>query len=355
MRSLTKVIFITLFGILVWSKSFGQVLIQEVPNSFNQVDTSLGIKGVGYACLSMTMLQDNLPCQPAFLTYTKEPSFTAQITAGNGYTALKTGDQLLNQHVSKEFLKSLFNENQVIEMEAVGDLFFKTKYFGAKFIPYKLNYFSVIRNSAYPTIALHAMQEKTFVFQGAHTIWNDVHLGAQARLVDRKFIHKEFTLFQVLAEDGAATLTPQEQKAVFIEPGVAYVMPIAWKPRASLLWTNLGYVDKTYEVLDTSPQPQFGVGVSPPLKYGTLEVGIDYKKVGPASDTVDQQLFYGAAYTLGATQFTGGFNSQNINGGVSFNLSSVNVGIIYTSTKTFSYGDDQNYAQSVYTQFSFQM
>jgi len=210
-----RTIAITFFFIYSAMAFASSKIISQIPNTFSQQAGHLSIKGMGYACLGILDVSDGLPCQPAFIARSEKPSFAAQVFVGNGYQALKTADEVLNKPVSREFLRSMFDENQIIEMEGSGDLIFKSKFLGARFTPYRINYLSVVRNKAYPTVSLHVMQEKSFVLQGGYEIYKGLYAGAQGRLVERKFVHEEFTIYDVLAEGGDHVLKPKEQKGLF--------------------------------------------------------------------------------------------------------------------------------------------
>jgi hypothetical protein len=329
----------------------GQVLTSEMPKAFYQYQNSLSTKTTANACSTMVTVSDSLMCNPSLIGLFDKDRFAAQVYVGNDYASINNVNKILNQTITKEALREMFTTNAIIETEASGEMSFQTKYFGARFVPYRVTFFSALRNAAYPTLALHAMQERSFSFQGGSKLFDNLHGGVELRIADRKFVHREVTLYEISAEDGADLLKPQEQKAIYVEPGLTYFFQIPWKPRVSILGRNLGTVDKQHEALRFSPQLEGGVGIAPPIRYGTLEVGVDVRR-DLEDDIISAQV--GTSYVLGAMQLLAGIGNQFLSGGVIFGYGSTRVGIAYSSTRIPGV-DENSYVQKVTTQFSFQL
>lgn len=349
MRPLIAVFLLCLIG----RSAMAQVLTQELPEGFDQNYSNLTNKGTGSASLTQTKLTDTLPKNPAYLGIRRAPKFTAQVATGNGYKAFETSNKLLNEPVSREYLKSLFSDSNVIEAEGAGELTFQANNFGARYTPIRFTYFSVMRDVSFPRIALHVMQEKAFTFQTGYKVTRGAYAGLQTRMVERRFIHKEFALYDVLLEEPGRVVQPQDQKAVYIEPGAAYFFDLPWKPRVSAVVSNTGFIDRQYEEFGYRPGVDLGLGAEAPAPYGALEFGVDAHS-SQLSQKGLEAFKLGSAYTLGATQLLFGLNSESVNGGVVFGFSSLNVGIVYSSTRIPGRGQDE-YNNTLYTQFAYQM
>jgi hypothetical protein len=112
---------------------------------------------------------------------------------------------------------------------------------------------------------------------------------------------------------------------------------------------NTGIVDQKYPILNYNPHVGVGLGVIPPLKWGVLDIDLDYKdSLGTGILTDD--LYIGASYRIGAIQAIMGANSEAFSGGLVFTMSGVQVGIVYSTTQ-FPGTSSDYFDQTVYTQF----
>lgn len=329
-------------------------LISEMSRFSNEKSANLAAKGVGYGCLTMTTIEDGLPCSAALMGQPRQSRFTAQVFLGNGYQLAKQAEQLLGGNVSQDFIRGLFAENQIMEAEANAELVFQTRYFGLSFAPYRLNYFSRVRNAVYPVVDVLAFLERNFTLQTGFGVGHGIFLGLQGRLVNRQFIQTSFSVFDLATDSEQKILKPKTQNGFLIEPSLAYFMDAAWAPRISLAVTNLGFFDQSHPEFSNNAIPQIGVGVQPPFRYGILELGLDYRD-DSRLDGWTEKFLPGASFRMGAMQLVASMNARNMNGGVLFSMNPMRVGIVYNSTRVPGTPQDAAYAQTVYTQFGFEM
>jgi hypothetical protein len=348
-------IFLALLAAVTFSENLcaQNSLYTEIPSRFTFGQLTLGAMGVAEACLTMTNLNDSLPCQPAFLAKQKKGTFIAQLAFGDSYTGLQTADHILNKNIDSNFVSSLFQQNQVISMEANSELTFIGPHFAAQFVPYQITYFSVIRDEAYPVVALHALQARSWTGATGYDLTKELSLGLSASFVQRKFIQTSFDAFEAASESGSNLLSPQTQNAFFLSPGLVYQLHVPWRPRISILGRNIGFANQYFSALDDEPEVGVGFGVTPPLRWGKLEIGLDYEAVKDPTDTVNR-LHLGASYQFGHMTILVGASQDDYSGGVMFGLDSIRAGIIYKSTN-IPFGNETDYARSIYSEFGLQI
>jgi hypothetical protein len=346
--------FALFLAMVLSSVASASTLNSEMSRFSNEKSANLAAKGVGYGCLTMTTIEDGLPCSAALMGLPRASRFTAQIFLGNGYQAARQAEQLLSGNVTQDFVKGLFAENQILEAEANAELVFQTRHFGISFAPYRLNYFSRVRNAVYPVIDVLAFLERNFTVQTGFGVGHGIYLGLQGRLVNRRFIQTSFSVFDLATDTQNKILQPKTQNGFLLEPSIAYFAGGAWSPRISAAVTNMGFYDENHPEFANVPIPQVGVGVQPPLQYGVLELGIDYRE-DARLDGISEKLLPGASFRMGAMQLVASINARNMNGGVLFSMSPMRVGIVYNSTRLPGSASDAAYAQTVYTQFGFEM
>ncbi len=341
-------------ALLAFSPVYAQnVLSTELPAKFDSLQYSLGARGVGQACLTMSNLGDSVPCQPALLAKRTKGNFMAQAAFGNSYEAIENANHLLNKDVDATFMKSMFEQNRIMEMQANGELVFLAPHFSAQFIPYQISYTSVIRNKSYPVVALHALQSRIWAVQTGWALNEEIAVGAEASFNERKFIHTEFDAFEAAAEDGERFLKPRTQNSALFEPGIIYSPNLAWRPKLSAKIEGIGHYNHHYDELQDEPGINVGIGATPPLRWGRLELGIDYRK-NPNSNYFLESLHAGVSYQFGHMTAVSGLSSTSATAGIMFGLDSIRAGIIYSSTR-IPFADDVEYAQSIYSQFGLQI
>lgn len=332
------------------------VLTSELPLLSDRTAPPLMTQSLGTACNVIAGSKASLPCNPAnayIESFEDGPSYvlSGRLFVGGEYERFKTVNQLLNGPYDEEFVQSLFAENQIIDTQLAGSLGLRTRYFSAAFTPYHLSYVSVVRNQAYPVVALRAAQERSLRAQVAGPVTPWLQAGLQTRLVERKFVQNEFSMFDAIA-DGQKVLVPKEQRLVYLEPGVSFFGAGTWAPKASVLLTNMGFADRQHEETKQAPVIDTGVGVAPPLGFGVLEVGLNYR----ASDmrpNIWDRFGFGAGYRLGLIETTLGWGNEQVNLGLMSSFWSAHVAVLFSSKRYRTDDLRDEYRSSVMTEFSF--
>ncbi|HEX4924140.1 MAG TPA: hypothetical protein VFV50_08640, partial [Bdellovibrionales bacterium] len=219
------------------------------------------------------------------------------------------------------------------------------------FTPYHLSYVSVVRNQAYPVVALRAAQERSLRVQAGGPVTPWLQAGLQTRLVDRKFVQNEFSMFEAIA-DGESVLAPKEQKLVYLEPGLTILGAGTWEPKLSAMISNMGFTDRTFEETKQSPVLDTGVGVAPPIGFGKLELGLNYRASDMRPDLWDR-FGLGADYRLGLIEATMGWGREYLNFGLMSSFWSAHVAVLFSSMKYKTADLGEASRSSVMTEFSF--
>lgn len=321
--------------------------------TFEKQSSSLITKGVAHACLTMSVIDDSLPCNPANVPFNKKPGVSVQGLLSNGYSSLEKTQKLLRGDTSAEFLNSLFAGQNVLQIEGNAEMYFVSSYVNARWIPSSIRMFTVVRNEANPTVEIFAVEEKGFTFQSGLEVLPRLYAGLQARLLDRRFIRRNFQLVSLATQQGRNTLQPKTQQAIYLEPGVTWVIEPQWKTRFSAMVMNLGTVSQSYDELPIPVEGQYGVGVSPPLEWGSLELMVDYRSLS-YEELPEEKLHFGAQYQFGAMNVFGGIDYNGTSTGLFYNIEKISAGIMFATTKLPGKNDDY-YAQTVYAQMGWQL
>jgi hypothetical protein len=210
----------------------------------------------------------------------------------------------------------------------------------------------VTRNQANPEVELSIIEEQGFTFQSGLKAVDNLYIGLQARLFERKFIRKRFKLLELATPESQDLLIPKKQTATYLEPGMSYFFKHKWKPRISLFVANLGSVSKTYEDLPAPMEAQFGFGITPPLYWGTLDLSLDYRSMSYDEDNFEK-LRLSSLYHFGSMYLSGGIDSNGASGGIFYGLANFNSGITFSTTRFTS--NDEFFTQAVYVQLGWQI
>ena len=358
-RRRTSITICLAFGIWTLAAgSFANAQSQDLAFSrnartFETQNSSLIQKGLALSCLTMLDSPDALPCNPAFTTLEKKGGLQIELQLSNGYNNLEKVRTLLSGSPNADFLNSLFANSNVLQIEAAGTLLFKSKYLNGSYTPMSVKGFAAIRNEANPDVDIYAVQSQGFEFQSGFQPYQHFYAGVQTRFENRKYIRKRFKLAELGTADGQKLLEPQAQTATYIEPSISYIAPSRWHPRATLMIANLGFVSPQTSDLPTPVQAQAGIGISPPLVWGVLELSLEYRGMN-YEETPLERLRAGALYRFGSMYLTGGVDANGLSGGVFYTIDSLNAGIIYSTTR-FVNEDQGFYTQTVYVQLGYQI
>jgi hypothetical protein len=321
--------------------------------TFELQHSTLVMKGLANACLTMTIVPDGLPCNPAMTPLNTKPSLGAEFQLSNGYSSLQNVRKILDGKVDQELVDTLFSQGKIIQVEANADIGFHSKFLSGQYTPLSVKGFSVVRNEANPDIDFYAIEETGFSFQSGYEIYNDLFAGVQIRTMNRKFIKQRFKLVVLGTQAGQDLLKPKEQSVAYLEPGFTYFLGKTWKPRVSLFVVNLGYVSKNYDELPEPPEAQLGFGISPPMAWGDLDLSFEYRSMSYEEEDL-KKLRFGAMYHFGSMYLTGGIDNNGISGGVFYGLDKVNAGIVYSTTQMINQGESF-YTQTAYVQLGWQL
>lgn len=321
--------------------------------TFELQHSTLVTKGLANACLTMPIIPDGLPCNPAMTPLKSKPSVGAELQLSNGYSSLENVRKLLNGKITQDLVDTLFSQGKIIQVEANASINFHSKYLSGQYTPLSVKGFSVVRNEANPDVDFYAIEETGLTFQTGYEVFNDLFAGVQVRAVNRKVIKQRFKLVVLGTESGQDLLKPKEQSVTYVEPGFTYFLGKAWKPRISLFFANLGYVSKKYDELPEPIEGQFGFGISPPMTWGDLDLSLEYRSMTYEERDLEK-LRFGALYHFGSMYLSGGIDSHGISGGVFYGLDKINAGITYSTTQGLNQ-ERSFYTQTVYVQLGWQL
>jgi hypothetical protein len=318
-----------------------QSAFQEIPRQFQNTELTLGSKGLNEICLSRDIMPDTTVCNPAFLPDFKESSLLARVYLGNGYTALSMANQFIYQPISKDFLKEMFQHQNVTRVDANISLVFVTRYFSASFSPYRIQYVSEIHNPNFPVVAVHASVEKSIVFSAGFPIWTSdqstemLSIGAKFRILQRKYVHSFFSLFQAMSEDPRILAPVRSQNALFLDPFLGWSSSkLFWKPRFSLSIQNIG-TSWPYDPLYSEPSDlAVGIGIAPFLGVGQFRLGVDISNLLHA-ENLESRFRMGTSYRLGILEPMLGLSKNTVTGGVLCGFQIFQAGIIYQWFKSY--------------------
>jgi len=347
----SAVVFICFVFVAFSPSSFAQSDLSFSRNArtFETQQGSLITKALAFACLSLTVVPDGLPCNPAFTPFEKEPHFDFEGLISNGYPTMEKMRLLLSGNLNQDLVQALFGGDPVLQIEGNAELDFHSRYFNARYTPASVKFFSVVRNEANPLIDVYAVDEQNFEFQSGYEFLPGLFAGAQVRAVDRKYVRKQVFLLDLATDEGRAQLQPQRQSAVYFEPGVSYVFNLPWKPRISAMIVNLGIQNGNFSDMNEPIEGQYSIGINPELPWGDLSILLDYRSMNYQESSYTERLRLGMMYHLGAMYLGGGVDNNGVSGGLFFSLQQLNAGILYSTTRV-PWQSSDFFTQTVYVE-----
>ena len=335
----------------------------ELPSLFQTQELSLSSRAMGELCQSISLFSDGTVCNPAYLTEVEESHVLAHVFIGNGYHALNTANQILSGQPSQEFLKNLFQNENVTSIEGQASLAFTTKYFSASYVPYRIQFFSEVHDPAYPVMAIHAAREQSLNFavgvplEWVHPALSDFSAGLRTHLIDRTFVHSTFTLFDVLTSGNPASLAPaQTQKVVKVEPSIAWqkkdITPGLRTLRIGATARNLKWVNQEVALYKEKADLDLGIGIEPALSLGKLQFGLDAVNLVNAT-SIESRFRLGGSYTLGMASVMTGVTSSAVVSGLLFHFGFAQVGVAYEFYRKELH--DGRLGQQISTEFGVQL
>lgn len=302
----------------------------EIPRELSLGSSDFTHRALGSACFAMDASIDGLPCNPAFTAKERRSQFQTHIFFGNNVEYADDAKNLLNEQGDQDTVRRLFNQKRSAEMEANIELGYLREKMGLSVTPYRLSYYSLIRNTSLPVITIYAAQEEIVRGQVASYVSGDFYFGLQVRGVHRKFVASQFTLADAVVEGGREGVMPvQYQRALYFEPGLLWApedQPL--QPQISLAVTQLGTVDKKYDHLPASPQGHFGASIKPLTEWGVLELGgnVSHKS---QYEKWSELVRLASSYRLGITQTSFSFTEDQYDLGLLLSVQALRAGLVY--------------------------
>lgn len=330
-----------------------QAMALEIPRAIALGSSTFTSRSLSTACYGMDALIEGLPCNPAFTAKERRTQFQTQFFFGNNVSYVRDVTQLLDGTGDEDTVERLFSQKASAEMEANIQASFLRETWGLGYSPYRLFYYSLIRNSALPMITLYAGQEQTLTGQIASYAQDNFYWGLQLRAVDRKFILSEFTLTDALASGGNDNFDTKNQRALYIEPGVLYSFEDKfWQPQFGLTLKNAGLVDTKYDGLSTNSDWHLAGSVRPPVGLGELELGLDLL-FNSYIEEAKEVPRVGASYKLGAMQAVASYGTYEYSVGFLLHYDGWNGGLTYWRKKFENLIGEQDQLQTVYLELGF--
>ena len=329
----------------------------EVPRSIALGNSDFTSRTLSYVCFGMDALVEGLPCNPAFAAKERRNHFQAQFFFGNNVSYVHEVSKLLDGTADAGTVEKLFSQKSSAEAEANIQASYLSETWGVQFAPYRLYYYGLIRNAALPVVTLYAGQEQTLSAQIAsfagdngndHWFW-----GLQIRGVDRKFILSEFTLTDALASGGSKYFEKQNQRALYLEPGLLYEFAEKpWRPQVGLTIKNAGFVDKKFDEIPANPDWHVAGSVRPPVGYGELELGLNLRFNSYIEEFKDVPHL-GLSYKLGAMQGLASYADREYSLGFLLHYENWNGGLTYWRKKYENLLGEKDQLQTVYLELGF--
>lgn len=315
--------------------------------------STLIMKGLGHACLTLPVLPDGLPCNPAMTAARADKKFRIQGLISDGYQQVKNLERIVDGEVSQETVDNFFTEEKHAQLEASWDLMYLSPDYNIQFTPRALRGFSDVRNEANPDINVYVTDERSLRLQSAFQYDQDLHIGIQIRAVHRKSIKENFRLFQLATESGQNLLDPYEQGILFLEPGAAWLMEGAWKPKLSMMVRDWGYSSTRSHSVPIKPNFSAGFGLTPPSDEGEMNLGVEYGTGGEGLSSFEG-LRLSALYRVNELYYSAGIDPEGSSVGAHYEGHHVNGGLVFATTRTLNSNRDLNH-QTLYFQLGLQL
>lgn len=305
---------------------------------------------LGSACSANLAAVDSLPCQPALLSAQPSRKFAGNLLIGNEYSKIYNYSKLVDDGQRSEVVQEILTQGRPLELNGAAQLWFRSSNVALSFVPAAVSYFSYVQNSAYPSLQVQAMLERSLSAQFSSYVGEDFYLGLQLRGVDRTFVQDRFDFYEYLARPNDYLKT-QRQRALYVEPAVAYVHSSAWKPRATAMLSNIGWTDQKHQALAMSPIATTALGISPPLEGMNLDLSLAYRLSDRFSGE-ERGFAFGTHFQVGLLSATFGFSQQNTSAGLHSIYKKVRVGLLYQRT---TYTGLEERGDSVHAEFGVQL
>lgn len=347
--------------------SRNQVLSRSASPYFLQGDRSfLSHKVLGSACASFRSLSTEPACNPALLGEDLDSElsdskgilfpkgyFAANVFFGDDYETLYKNKDLISGDNKMALAQSLLSEKDPVRFSGAASLWWRGETIAIVYQPLRLTYFSFVKNQSYPDVVAHAMQEQSLAVQWGGFLSKQWRVGVQARMIDRKFVHEEFNLFDAVPEIDKY-LQVKSQKLILIEPGVAFEMKGGeglerWRSIFTANLANLGFVDKNYDEVPRRGILDTGLSLSPPVGLGDLELGLSYRWSSEIEG--DRKFRFAGQYRLGLAGFLFAVDPDQWSLGVLSSYRAISAGLMYERSRALNFDGRPMYEDSAYVEF----
>lgn len=309
---------------------------------------------LGSACNAVPATSQSLPCHPADLSLEESTQFVGNFYLGEDYRRANKYRMDLKHERKIELVEDLVNGKPTLRAQSQAALWAKTRKYSLSLVPMHINYASRTRNHVYPMVDLHVAQERSLQGQFGHNFEGEAGqllLGAQLRLVDRKYIHQDFELFEVIAQP--EVLQIHREKNLYFEPGFIWVGDQSLRPRVAVHLLNWGI---PLESSQNKKSPykgasvQTGFGISPPIHVGKLNLGVN---LNFAENEWSNRVRWALTYGLGLVQTVFAYSEKDYAVGIFSHFHSLRVGVAYREAELSSNYGSAVKDNSTYLEFGF--
>jgi hypothetical protein len=347
--------YLSFCGVISSSTAFAapSLYLSQNARTFDTEQSSLIIKGLAHACLTIINIPDSLPCNPSLLPFEKKPRLNVQAAISNGYSTLERMRKLLAGKLTDDLVRDLFSKDRVLQIEGNGEIDFISPYFSARYMPANIKYFSVVRNEADPDVELSAVEEQNFMLQFGYKFGDVITVGLEAKSFARKFIKQRFMLVDLATDAGKAALKPKKENGFAVAPAATLFLPGDWQPRIALKIANLQTTNGDTEGVEEPVDVQTGFGITIPLGWSSLDFALDYRSLS-YNEEWSEKFHLSSMFRFGAMSLVGGADYFGFSGGVFYGLEQVNAGILFSTTQA-PWNSNDYYADTVYLQIGWQI
>ncbi|MFZ4404019.1 MAG: hypothetical protein ACOYOK_07955, partial [Pseudobdellovibrionaceae bacterium] len=181
----------------------------------------------------------------------------------------------------------------------------------------------------------------------------DFFWGLQARGVQRKFISADFYLTEAFVEGGDELFTVKKQNALYLEPSLVWSVEGDYKPQASIMMVNSGFVDYKYDEFAMRPEWLVGFSLFPVQWYSqSLELALQ-AHFNDEQKTTSEFFTLAANYSFSALQIFGSLSENIYTSGFRVVYKQFSTGLSYWNERLDYIKDQKVYQQTVYIQLGF--
>lgn len=303
--------------------------------------TSIISRVLGQSCIVLDFKSSELPCQPAYMFGRKAPGFEAELFLGLNRKPVEHLGHLSEASYGQELLGNLLQGEPTLVGQVSTDVTYQMNRFGVSVDPYRLSYYSALRNEELPVLSLLATEDHSLRVQWGSGLQSGILIGIQFRALNRRLVAYDLTFYDLL-DDTLKDFEISEQNLLFIEPGAVFQGDGSLKPQLSVMIANAGFADTRFGILDPSPVLEVGLGVAPNLPLGDLAFGIAYRgRYREEADSADR-LRVGLSYSLHGLRSVLGLAERDVAMGILSHLGPLSLGFMVHSLWLKEYEEDDS-------------